>query len=529
MPQRHLRLLVVAVMAALVGALFVAVPAHAAGQVVTGKVFGKLAGKSAKPEPNARVYLDRLNAEGFHDNAYRSGSTNAKGVFTIKDVPNGKYQVRIYPDTYGETGDLGYEYYKNKWSPYDSTYVTVKGSKVTLDNVVLEQPGWATGRITGPTAAEMADVSVMVQDSQNSGGYGFTVNSNGTFDTRKGDWTGNTIPGSYVISASYGGYDADDPVYTSPSRTVTISPNKATKVPDLVLKRRKTVVFTATDSSGRALKHAPVGLWIQDPKTGVYGSAQYGPIETDANGKFRLVEGRNYKIKFNPDDAAPAGDVAEYWDGPSGSGSYALQDATAITWPSSAPVKRTYSVKLGAAPALKVGDVKVKGTAKVGKSLKAQTTNWPGNARLRVQWEADGVPVKGATKKRLKLTHNVAKAAKIEARVTASRAGDKAVDQTSAPKVVKKRKLKAKKPTITGKAVVGKVLTAKPRAWKPKKVSFTYQWFRGKKAIKGATKKKHKVTKADRGKKLKVRVTGTLGGYTTTQKTSGKTAKVRKR
>ncbi|WP_235734889.1 hypothetical protein [Nocardioides alcanivorans] len=162
MSARRIRLSVVTVLVALLGTWLVAVPAEAAAKgVVTGKVLGQLAGQSAKPEAGAWIALDRLNADGFHDNAYRSGNTNANGVFTIKDVPNGKYQVRIYPSN----DALGYEYYKNKWSPYGSSYVTVNGGKVTLANVVLEQPGWMTGKVTGPTTAEMKDVSVMVQDS----------------------------------------------------------------------------------------------------------------------------------------------------------------------------------------------------------------------------------------------------------------------------------------------------------------------------------------------------------------------------
>ncbi|WP_235734890.1 hypothetical protein [Nocardioides alcanivorans] len=331
-----------------------------------------------------------------------------------------------------------------------------------------------------------------------------------------------------MISASYSGYQADDPVYTSPSATVKVSAGKATKVPDLVLKRRKTVVFTATDSANRPLKYAPVGLWIQQKAGGPYQSAQYGPIETDANGKFRLVEGRNYKVKFYPDKNTPAGNVAEYWDGPSGTGSYALQDATAITWPSSAAVKRSYTVKLGAAPAIKQGKVKVKGTPKVGKKIKVATSKWPGNAKLRIQWEQDGVPIKKATKRKLKVTNKIAKATKIEARVTATRAGDRAVDNVSAPKVIKKLAMKAKKPRVSGKATVGKKLTAKPGAWQPKKVKFSYQWLRGGKPIKGATKKTYKLKAADRKKRIQVKVTGKLGGYKTVTKASGKTAKVKR-
>ena len=75
-------------------------------------------------------------------------------------------------------------------------------------------------------------------------------------------------------------------------------------------------------------------------------------------------------------------------------------------------------------------------------------------------------------------------------------------------------------PTISGTAKVGKTLTAKVTAWKPTKVTMTYQWLRDGKAISKATKSTYKLTNADAGKKLSVKVTGTKSGYPTTSKTS---------
>lgn len=82
------------------------------------------------------------------------------------------------------------------------------------------------------------------------------------------------------------------------------------------------------------------------------------------------------------------------------------------------------------------------------------------------------------------------------------------------------------RPTITGSAVVGKKLTAKPGTWKPSSVTLTYQWLRNGKAIKSATKKTYTLTKADGGKKVSVKVTGKKKGYKTVAKTSKATAAV---
>lgn len=75
-------------------------------------------------------------------------------------------------------------------------------------------------------------------------------------------------------------------------------------------------------------------------------------------------------------------------------------------------------------------------------------------------------------------------------------------------------------PKISGTAKVGKTLKAKPGTWKPTEVKVSYQWLRNGKAIKGANKASYKLTRADRGKKISVKVTGKLAGASTVGKTS---------
>ncbi|MTB88888.1 hypothetical protein H9L21_12060 [Aeromicrobium senzhongii] len=70
-------------------------------------------------------------------------------------------------------------------------------------------------------------------------------------------------------------------------------------------------------------------------------------------------------------------------------------------------------------------------------------------------------------------------------------------------------------PSISGTARPKKVLRASPGYWGPAPVRYTYRWYVGSKAIKGATKSSYKVPKKYRGKKIRVRVTGTKSGYKT--------------
>ncbi|MBF0815065.1 CHAP domain-containing protein [Microbacterium paludicola] len=75
-------------------------------------------------------------------------------------------------------------------------------------------------------------------------------------------------------------------------------------------------------------------------------------------------------------------------------------------------------------------------------------------------------------------------------------------------------------PTVSGSAVVGGTLTARPGTWAPTGVALTYRWLRNGAAISGATKSTYRVVTADAGTKVSVQVTGAKAGYTTTTRRS---------
>jgi len=92
--------------------------------------------------------------------------------------------------------------------------------------------------------------------------------------------------------------------------------------------------------------------------------------------------------------------------------------------------------------------------------------------------------------------------------------------------VVPKIFTKKGKATITGAVKVGKKLTVKVSAFSPKP-KLTYRWYANGKAISKATKSTYTVTKSVKGKKLTVKVTATLSGYTTLVVTSKASTKVK--
>lgn len=85
----------------------------------------------------------------------------------------------------------------------------------------------------------------------------------------------------------------------------------------------------------------------------------------------------------------------------------------------------------------------------------------------------------------------------------------------------------APKPTVAGKARRGETLKARPGAWDPTPSKLRFQWFRGSRAVDGATAKTYTLRKADVGKRISVKVKGSKPGYVTTTRASAKTATVK--
>lgn len=169
----------------------------------------------------------------------------------------------------------------------------------------------------------------------------------------------------------------------------------------------------------------------------------------------------------------------------------------------------------------------IKGKARVGKKLKASAGTWrPAAKKVAYQWKRNGKAIKKATKATYKLKKADA-GKKITVTVTARRPSFKKASATSKARQIavhntKKPKIK-KKPA----ARVGKILKVTKGKWKGKATSISYQWFRGKKKIKGAKKARYKVTRADRGKRLRVKVTAKRTGAPATKVWTARTKKVR--
>ncbi len=167
----------------------------------------------------------------------------------------------------------------------------------------------------------------------------------------------------------------------------------------------------------------------------------------------------------------------------------------------------------------------VSGTPRVGAPLLATTGTWMTGVALSYRWYVDGSPVSAATGP--SYTPGPADLGKpVHVAVTGTRLGYPDVTTTSADTaLVGLGVLTTTKPTIGGKARVGRTLTAKPGAW-TSGTTFTYTWFADGVAIKHATAKKLVLAKAQRGSRVTVRVTGSHPGYQGQTLASARTARV---
>ncbi len=172
------------------------------------------------------------------------------------------------------------------------------------------------------------------------------------------------------------------------------------------------------------------------------------------------------------------------------------------------------------------GQVVIFGTPVVGSQLVADTGEWTPSWAIRtIQWYRDGQAIAKAN-----VSTYQPGAADVGKRLTVKVHGYAGegleADVESAPTAVVQGVLTTAKPVIVGKVKVGKTLTARTGEWGPAPVTLTYAWFRSGKVVSGATGAKYRLTKKDKGKRITVKVTGSLVNYRTVVRASAATKKV---
>lgn len=176
----------------------------------------------------------------------------------------------------------------------------------------------------------------------------------------------------------------------------------------------------------------------------------------------------------------------------------------------------TLPLSVTAQPFAVSGVPAVSGVVRVGSRVSAALPNFTlAPSAVRYQWLRRGAVIAGATGSSYVPTA-ADRGAALSVRVTATRGSDTVVS-TSAGRTVAAGVIGVtKRPAVKGTAKSGKMLTAVGVKFNVAGVKVRYQWLRNGKPIKGATKARYKVKKADRKKKISVQVTASKSGYTTT-------------
>lgn len=168
----------------------------------------------------------------------------------------------------------------------------------------------------------------------------------------------------------------------------------------------------------------------------------------------------------------------------------------------------------------------VSGTKAVGSTLTAAPGTWgPAPVTLSYQWYRSGTAITGATASTYRLTTSD-QGKTMTVRVTGRKTGYTTVARTSAATTAVLGSFTAPTPTLSGTRKVGSTLTAVPGTWSPAPTTFTYQWYRSGTAISGATARTYTLTTTDKGKYVKVRVTGARSGYLSKAVYSAQTAAI---
>lgn len=375
--------------------------------------------------------------------------------------------------------------------------------------------GTVTGKVTDAHGNPIQGVHVVVG----------SFSHNGHADTdATGRYSVTGIPaGTYTVYFEHTARDYAPQYYPNAARrndagqvdvagSATLTDMDATLVVGAVIRG------TVTDEHGTPVRGVDIDVRYGDGEFSADGA------RTDSNGRYqvRALAADSYVVRFDP--PWDSGYQREYYDdarypdeatpvvltaGEVRTGVDAALHCPDTCTPGTGPEPEPLDLDLAPARAT--------GTAKVGQVLTTTGATSPATPTLSYQWRRNGSPIKDATYKTYKLVRADA-GTNVSVTVTGTRPGFATSSVTSPARAVAAFNLR--RPAITGTTRVGKKLTAARGTWVAPGHTFTYQWLRGGKPVRGATRATYKLTKADKGKRIAVKVTVRRSGFPTVAATS---------
>lgn len=162
----------------------------------------------------------------------------------------------------------------------------------------------------------------------------------------------------------------------------------------------------------------------------------------------------------------------------------------------------------------------ITGRTRVGGTLTVRGLDWvnyygakPADLTTTHQWSRNGNAIPGATAASYRLTsRDRGTTIQVSEYPRAAGYATTSFGRSVSSATIRIGRLTKARPRIRGKARVGTRVVARAKGW-TRGTKFRYRWFQDKVAIRGATRKKLRVTRSMRGTKLVVKVTGKKAGY----------------
>jgi hypothetical protein len=190
-----------------------------------------------------------------------------------------------------------------------------------------------------------------------------------------------------------------------------------------------------------------------------------------------------------------------------------------------------FAAPAAAADVVNVSPPQIAGTPMFDRVLRADPGVWqPADVTLAYHWLRDGTKIPGARERSYRLRLGDI-GHRMSVRVTATDTEGSSAQAVSEPtaKVVRAPLVNKRRPEVVGIQRFARSVTASPGRWSADPGRVRYQWLRGGRPIRGATRALYRFVPRDVGRNIRVRVTVTAPGHKKGVATSPRTGPVRHR
>jgi hypothetical protein len=522
-----------------------------AALALAAHITGRVTDTAGDPVPD--VWVDGYTNDGtsWVPAELAGGYTDANGDYDFSGAP-GTYRLEFTADS----GAYLSEFYDDAHTVEAATSVDAGADAPASGvDVVLAPAATVSGTVTLPSGADPADTDGQIQvvDTATGDVAGSTWLDPGTETaphSRTYPWTVGDLPaGDYRVefahqdgwSTSEAEFYDDQPESAGPqsAAAVSLTSGEQRTGVDATLRAGGTISGRLVDGTGAPIAGCEViafrpddarvrrlGTSAADGSFVVTGlsSGDYGLAVEDYDGSTdNLCPSLEYYTNENG-DLSPSYAGLKPVSAPPGT-NHAM--SATLVYGGDVPSQTTTPTITNTAPPAIVG------IPRVGQALSAYAGAWDsgsGAPTTALQWLRNGAPVPGATGASYLLGADDL-GAQITLQVTATRDGYAPAQRTSAPSGPVSAGILSLTgvPRMLGTLKVGKTLTALAPTSSPVATSVRFQWLRNGVAIKGlaAKRAKYRLVRADRGKRISVRVTALAPGYAPVASIARKAGKVR--